>query len=253
MTWIPDVLDIYFAAYANGERDITNQATWRASLLGTCLRRQYLELYEKVPTPPNSADTGKIFALGHAIEGVMSKAFHTLGVLQYEEAEFHDKEWDLGAHADFIVGGKVAPVTDDHDPMTEAVRTVLVKNYGDQLPLIGVELKTKGSRGWRWAKKKSEPQASDAQLIQAGAYGLLAGDLGIEQWVVLSALKDNLEFYETPVLSQHSDEAKGRIEMLNEAKDKGALTLPCDCLTKWNGKGWKYCPYGVNETTCCLG
>lgn len=248
---LSELLDEFYGAIGEVEaqREIAGGKTWRASLLGSCLRRQYIELVEHRPYPPPDARTQRIFQVGHLTGNLIAHAFKTAGVLLEEELSLTDDEWDIGAHVDFLIGGPIQQGNDD--PLAILVRERLRQKYGPVLPVIGVELKSKNSKSFWWAKKKNETVAGENQLIQAACYAELAARkaLHVDRWAVLSVSKDDLSFAEDPVTDAHRASARERIHLLNNAHE--ARDLPCTCLTDWNGKGWMYCPYGVSEKECC--
>lgn len=248
---LADLLDTYFGAIGDVEdqREVAGGMTWRASLLGSCLRRQWLELVEKRPKARIDARTQRIFQVGHLTGELVKRAFETAGVLIAEELPLTGEEWNVGAHVDFLIGGPIQQ--GDSDPLAVVVRERLRQAYGPELPVIGVELKSKNSKSFWWAKKQKTTVAGENQLIQAATYDLLAQKkaVHVDRWAVLTIAKDDLTMAEDAVLPQHREEALRRLQALNQAQS--ASDLPCDCLTTWNGKGWKYCPYGVDEMTCC--
>ena len=247
-----DLLDLYFAGLGEVEaqREVAGGKTWRASLLGNCLRRQYIELVEKRPTPPPDARTQRIFQVGHLTGQLIERAFRKLGVLIAEEYVLTDDEWNIGAHVDFLVGGPVLQ-PDSADPLESFLFERVTAQYGPVLPTIGVELKSKNSRAFHYGRKNGGVVAGTNQLIQAAAYDLLARKAGlhVDRWAVLSIAKDDLTMVEDEVLERHRDKALDRIEALNAAT--GPEDLPCDCFEAFGGKGWKFCPYGVSSSQCC--
>jgi len=248
---LPELLDTVFAGIGEFEaqREIAGGRKWRASLLGSCLRRQYIELVEKRPYPPVDARTQRIFQVGHLTGELIGKALKSAGILLEEELALDDEEWDIGAHVDFLIGGPVQ--NGDGDPFSQAIRERVRQMFSDPLPVIGVELKSKSSKSFWWAKKKNEPVAGENQLIQAATYDVLARkkNLHVDRWVVLSVSKDDLSMAEDYVTEEHRRKVMRRLMLLNNATE--ARDLPCDCLITWNGKGWMYCPYGVSERECC--
>lgn len=250
MTLITDILDISFTERARAShREVAGGMLWRASTLGNCLRRQYLEAVEKRPLPDVDARTARIFEVGHLTGRLIGDALREAGVLLAEELPLHSRTLNLGGHVDFVVGGKVNPPSDDAD---SPVRRALAAYFGDTtLPTIGVELKSKSSKSFWWAAKKGEPVAGDNQRVQAAAYAILArrANYPVDSWVVLSVSKDDLALEETPVTQQDVDEAHRRIEALNDS-EYSRVPPECSCFTDWNGKAYRYCPYWTGSECC---
>jgi len=252
---LADVLDIYFTTLGDvdAHRPVAGGRTWRGSLLGSCLRRQYIQAVEHRPLPLVDARTQRVFQVGHLTGRLIGEAFQALGILLEEELPLSDDELDIGAHVDFLIGGPIqAPGSDDRLLVT--VRERLRARYGPELPRIGVELKSKNSKSFWWAAKKKETVAGDHQLIQAACYDVLARRHGVpvDRWAVLSVSKDDLTLAEDHVTDWHRAQVVERLTALNKAKvAQDPSSLPCSCLTDWGGKGWKYCPYGIDERTCC--
>lgn len=248
-TWVPGFLDAFYEAKANEGRGVAGGMSWRASRLGWCPRAQYLESILKQPQPPVDARTARIFQVGHLTARLFAEAFSEAGILLAEELPLSDKVLDLGGHVDFVVGG---PIKNDNSPLSRA----LIEAFGDSsLPTVGVELKSKQSKSFWWAKKKGEPVADVGQRMQAAAYSILAERVhyDVDRWVVLSASKDDLTIAETPVLEEDRQRALDRLALLNYAKEQqDPYALPCVCLTEWGGRMRDYCSYKDDFTDeCC--
>lgn len=210
---------------AEGEREITGGATWRASQLGKCLRQQYLRYVVKKPLlQEDDALSLKRFEIGHFWGARFSQWFSDMGFAVEEEVEWYDHAMDLGAHVDFIIS-----------------------RPGLQL---GVELKSVNSK-WFWYRARSDGDtASPENMMQAATYDLMARAKGYEfPWIVLTVSKDDLTMEQDVVTAEHRKAALARIILLNAAK--ATMTPPaCTCTDpngEWNGNGWKYCGYYAGD------
>lgn len=270
-TWVSDLLQTTFRASFEEKRNVAGGKTWRASLLGSCPRRQYLDLVlHREPVVPMSDTTRRNFAVGHMVGWYMSGLFHDAGILISEEHSLSDDDLDIGAHVDFIIGGRIP---DPDHSSNEAARLALREMFGDdELPVTGIELKTKKPESVYWAEKKNEPMADVGQRMQAGIYDVLAERAGlkIDSWQVLTFNKaffdeadwskkfpewfqGGLLLTETPVEEADRERALDRLAILNEAKRANdPHALPCRCMTDWGGKARFYCPYFSEfDDVCC--
>jgi len=225
MMFLDSAIDAHLYEQVNASRrDVAGRKRWRASLIGSCLRAQYLT-EQGVAGLPIDARTARIFEVGHLTGRMVEGWFKDMGILLGAEVPFADDDLNLGAHADFIV-----------------------KHEGS---IVGLELKSKSSKSFWWAAKKNETVAGHNQLLQAAACALLAerADYHVDYWQVMSISKDDLSIQLDDVTGAHMQEVIERCAQLNAATSH--LDLPCDCFEVFGGKGWKWCKFGIDESTCC--
>ena len=206
---------------AQGTRETAGGARWRASTLGYCLRSQTMQArgYRQVQELP--LNIIRRFSVGYIFSDWLEAKFKGLGILVSVEQPLYHPKLNLGAHCDFIIGGK-------------------------GLPYTGVELKTAHSRSWWHAKEKGGAVAGHHQLVQAAAQGLLWESLEkrpkVERWIVLTVSKDDLCMAEDVCEDQHFVEAYRRAQILNQHWEAGTYP-PCTCMVDMDGLYWKYCRY----------
>lgn len=237
----------------NGNRPTAQGALWRASNIGMCLKRQWLEA-KGVPhiQQPDTLSLRR-FAVGDETARALVKGWWHQGILLHPttprdpELSLYDPQTRLGGHVDAVIGGRVQTppedVSDDERAFLMAVRSSLTRQYGPVLPVIGVEIKTTNSRSWHWASKQNRPVAGEHQLLQAASYAVLAEKVGMdpmpERWVILSVSKDDGLMAESGVTRAHREEVLHRVAVLNEAYDTGNPP-PCTCHDGWEAR---FCPF----------
>lgn len=216
-------------AAAEGDREVTGGATWRASRIGSCLKQQYLEFHLKQPKVNDfDAQSLRRFEVGHSWSRQFAKWFEEMGFSVQEEVEFYDEELDLGAHADFIL--------DREDPELP----------GRIIQRLGVELKSVNSRAF-WHDDKAPIE----NMLQAACYDILYRKKGLSRsqvctWLVLRVSKDDLTMNQHLVTEHHRDMAMERLEILNTAKKTG-VAPPCTCTEGDDPWHYKYCGYAPQE------
>lgn len=215
----------------DGYRETAGGARWRASNLGYCLRSQTLEARGVPALKDFPLEIQRRFSVGNTFAEWVKQTFEELGILLSVEQPLYDKELDLGAHCDFLIGGQVHHVGRD---------------LGAYVPFTGVELKSVHSRSWWHAKEKGGRVAGHHQMIQAAAQGMLWERLGkepkVNRWMVLSISKDDLTVAEDYCEPDHFAEARRRVENLNYFWNHD-LYPPCTCYDDMGGMYWKYCRY----------
>lgn len=252
------LLDLYLRARndARGNRPVTGNMLWRGSEIGMCLRRQMLRARDTERTVGFDALSLRRFAVGDITGWWLKRVFEDLGILVGDEIGVYDETLRAGGNIDLVIGGPIQPVVELEGwrlDLTMNVRETLRDVYGDVLPLIGVELKTKNSRSFWYAKKNNKPVAGDHQLQQAAFYRLLnecaPTPMPIERWIVASVSKDDMTIAEDGVHRGHVAAVEDRLRILNEHYDAGTWP-PCECVGTWQEN---YCPYAhPDEGVCCV-
>lgn len=228
---------------------------WNASSIGYCPKRQYLEAIGAKKHKGFDDRTLRIFHMGKAVERAIRELFYDLGILVFpetpngEELALRDPDLRLGGRVDSIIGGPVSLGSRKDSEPLKAVRAALVAAYGEELPIIRVELKSTHSNSWHWAKKQNRPVASQHQRRQGASYalmqdrGLMPDGLEAVRDVVVNISKDDLMIDECGVTGADKQYVLDMCNVLNECYDSG--TPPeCTCTTTgMDGREWKYCPY----------
>jgi hypothetical protein len=199
-----------------GGRATAGNATWRASLIGSCLRRQYMELHLEIP-PLRQDDVKSLkrFEVGHAWAGIFERWFEEMGMLRASEIERVDTYLDIGSHEDYMI--EVAGMK------------------------IGVELKSVQSTWFNYRTK--EGGARVEHLLQAATSDVIQRRRGIEiPRMVLSVSKDDLQIAQDWVTEEHRQEVLDRLAVLNECKAAG-VPPPCTCNHTAAAWQWRWCPY----------
>lgn len=249
MDLLQSLIDTYLAARDEwrGERQVAGGQVWRASEIGYCLRRQYLRAIGTPPSRLPDERTLRAFALGEQVGWWVRRVFDQLGLLIAAEVPLVAPELRCGGHLDLLVGGRVQPLPAGAPEWVAVARDHVVAQYGRELPVLGVEVKSISTFAFYAAKKRQEPVAHAHQLLQAATYAVLAERSGLQAsgWIVLSVSKDDLMMAETPVTQEHRDAVIERLSLLNRAWDSGD---PPECTCA----GWeaRYCPYSAAGGCC---
>lgn len=210
-----------------GEREIVGGQPFRASNLGLCLRMQMLLATGTKPNVPDDR-TLRVFQMGYLTQQFVSDMLRKSGVVFEEEVEFHNPEWRMGCHVDFLV-------------TTDLLR--------------GFELKSQNSKKF-WKNVKATnggTVGSEHQFIQAAACWLLAEEgygrvfNTIDEFYLVTVSKDDLSMQQEPVTQTHREMALHRIGILNRYFEAKELP-PCECVGTWQQK---YCSLRRGDGTCC--
>lgn len=262
---IQGMLDSYLLARRefDGNRETAEGALWRASNIGMCLRRQWMEAMKIPHTNEPDARSLRRFLIGDVTAEALLKAFWHLGVLRHpevpwgEELAMYDPELRVGGHVDAIIGGKIEAPGEDVKEETRKflvyVRTKLTEAYGPELPMTGVEFKTTNSRSWWHAAKQNRPVAGEHQILQAATYDILAQStqkVQVDRWVIACVSKDDCMIDEAGVTLGHKQKVLKRLEILNSAYDNGVVP-DCECGEMWGGKAVDWCAYKTAPGKCC--
>jgi len=226
----------------DGYRGTAGEARWRASQIGYCPRAQMLRARGTPELGTIETPILRRFAVGNVFAEWVKQTFEDLGILLSVEQPLYDKELNLGAHCDFLIGGPV-DYHQDSDYLDEL--RMYARDLGP-IPYTGVELKSVHSKSWWYKAKKGGFVAGHHQMLQAAAQGLLGQRLDIapkvERWVVLTISKDDLTMQEDACLPEHFEEALHRVQDLNYHWERDAYP-PCTCFIDMDGDYWKYCRY----------
>jgi hypothetical protein len=264
---LPDLLDFYLHEHrvfwheADAPAPNTIRPAWRASGLGKCMRSQVLQRAGVPKTRGISTSTERTFQMGDDLHWFARRRFERMGVLLGEEISVADTELHLTGHIDALVGGKVQEIPEKmrtfRDPdwvmFLDHLRDRLSNTFGDELPVIGVEIKSMNS--WSARKLRKEGVRYD-HAMQAAAYRVL-GDRHPDalpatpsEWRVLVLPKDSMEFQMFGIGDRWVDEAMSRLETLNAAWDSGEWPN-CSC-GQTPGLEWerKYCDW-IEGDGCC--
>jgi len=226
----------------DGYRGTAGEARWRASQIGYCPRAQMLRARGTPELGTIETPILRRFAVGNVFAEWVKQTFEDLGILLSVEQPLYDKELNLGAHCDFLIGGPV-DYHQDSDYLDEL--RMYARDLGP-IPYTGVELKSVHSKSWWYKAKKGGFVAGHHQMLQAAAQGLLWQRLDIapkvERWVVLTISKDDLTMQEDACLPEHFEEALHRVQDLNYHWERDTYP-PCTCFIDMDGDYWKYCRY----------
>lgn len=228
----------------DGYRGTAGEARWRASQIGYCPRAQMLRARGAPELGTIEIPILRRFAVGNVFAEWVKQTFEDLGILISVEQPLFDEELNLGAHCDFLIGGRPDM---SHEEDYEYIGNLRFRASAlGLIPYTGVELKSVHSRSWWYKAKKGGFVAGHHQMLQAAAQSLLWQRLGmepkVERWVVLTISKDDLTMQEDVCLPEHFEEALHRVQDLNYHWEHGTYP-PCTCFIDMDGDYWKYCRY----------
>lgn len=233
----------------DGYRATAGEARWRASQIGYCPRAQMLKARGAPEYGTIEVPILRRFSVGNIFAEWVKQTFQDLGVLLSVEQPLYDKDLNLGAHCDFLIGSGGVSIYDDPSESELSDYVEKLRYYAGalgQIPYTGVELKSVHSKSWWYKAKKGGFVAGHHQMLQAAAQGLLWQRLDmapkVDRWVVLTVSKDDLTMQEDVVLPEHFEEALHRVQDLNYHWDRGTYP-PCTCFIDMDGDYWKYCRY----------
>lgn len=260
---VPGMVDHYIAIDRAKFPHLQPQA-WRASSIGYCQARQFLER-SGVPHPRDlDAKTLRVFALGDAVHYWVKNLYRRAGILIQEEVAFFDEDWGVSGHMDLLVGGPVQGLTSEEtEGRSERwveflgnLRGEVEQKWGKDVPVSALELKSAGTYAMQQAFKNG-PQP--AHMRQIATYYLLAQRNpdqlpvpfdDVSSWEVVMIGKEKLGMLQFPLEGKHIEETAGIIESLNEAWK--TQTIPtCTCGQGFSSLPRKYCAYYDESTQLC--
>lgn len=256
---IRHTFDAYLDAKASVFEPTKAAKGFRASSLGYCLRRQFLE---RAGVPKPGATGSRTLFLGDIIHGGVQRAFTNMGLMLGEETAFEDEALQITGHVDMIWGGKIQPHQLDeggNSPQwirfNDFVRELLVAKFGtDTFPIVGAELKSAHQYS---AEKAMREGPQFHHQMQAGMYDWFAenhpeqlpvGVEKVEKWQIVMIAKSDLKMPVFDVSPTMKRQAFERITELREYwEDKAMPACTCGVTISWEQK---YCPYAYGNGCC---
>lgn len=207
---------------------------FRASSFVNCPRVVMLERAGIEELRVLDEKTERTFAWGDLLQRFVSEIFRDLGILVDEEVELEDKELQVAAHADLVVGGVVQltpdpnSTTPEHYDFLTYVRGLLEQRFGKELPVIGVEVKSANSKAMKYIYEGGPKRHN---MLQAACQKLLAKRLGtpiFDYWQLLYIGKDWGGTHEFNISEDWEEAALRRLVDLKEVWESGVFP-PCTC------------------------
>lgn len=251
--------------------DPVGERGWRASSLGHCMKQQTLHRLGIAPTRKLDLKTLRIFAWGDAVHDWVKAMYRDLGLVVAEEPTLTDPALDISGHADLICQlPDPSLVGEAADPLRKVMASFIEDLYpwepethpgsGDGFcsypdAPFGLEIKSANSTSMKYRFTEG-PQ--EDHRIQAGIYkhmsrdGIVAEGISLDdvaRWFIVYVGKDWGGVLQYEVEDEWVDRAVGRLATLNRHWRSGSLP-PCDCGTRYGGKGYQYCDYREGDSCC---
>lgn len=233
---------------------------FNAGSLGYCVRRQVLAR-GGVPGTEDSIDqkTLRNFDWGDQLHWFVRMRVKRFGVFLAEEIYLRDEDWGVSGRIDLVWGGLVQDVPDEMRAnrsekwlqYLDECRRWVRENYGDELPVEGVELKSAKSYAMERAYKEG-PQTQ--HMFQLGFYALAAdrhpeafdeAECPLpEQYRLVMVGKDSTGLLDFGLTARWRERTLERIEELQHYWTHPDEEPPCTC-GQTEGMAWEkaYCKY----------
>lgn len=241
--------------------------SWYASSLGSCFRQQYLQRKGAPRLRAIDEQARRTFAWGDHVEEFLRKTYQRCGLV--EDTQVRLEHGSLVARGDMLLRYPPQKVSD----IPEDVLSGWSPEWVDFLhklradieshPFKGLvhdEIKSAKSTAMRYmynAKNPSKSQGARREhLIQVGATMLLetlVPDAPRPDFHQVEYIgKDAVGVLRFKVGSEWAEVAKERWQTLDAAWDADVdpLEVPCDCASRFGGKGRTFCAY-FDGSTCC--
>lgn len=241
--------------------------SWRASMLGYCMRRQCMwraGLPEtRAETAEEATDKERRFAWGRHMEDRVVEDIELSGLLIARQIQCSDRDLEIEGNMDALMGGEMQPLperrkwwTPEYQYAVGTLRERVEALLAGSLEPIGLEVKSTSS--WVVRKMHDEGPRFDHRM-QAGAYLACAlaspesMPVPFERVQLVVVGRDAVRPLVADVVAADAEEARDRLGTLTEAWYSGDWP-ECTCGVT-EGITWeqKFCPYldPDDPSECC--